>query len=205
MTLPGLQIPGGWQQMPTAVPVGSLIAFAGKISPLIKPGDQPPAVYPVSQPAFTTDVESQGWMVCDGRSLDINTYNVLYQVIGDQYNTGDMQGKFCIPDYRGYFLRMVDMDSGNDPDSKKRLLANGDASDEVGSIQQDALQEHVHMVNTQKAPTILAGDKAAAINSQPDFSGKAVSDNAKITVRTSLEETRPKNVYVYYLIKFLPG
>jgi len=204
MTLPGLQIPGGWQQMPTAVPVGSVIAFAGKISPLINPGDQPPAVYPVNQPAFTTDVESQGWMVCDGRSLDINAYNVLFQVIGDRYNTGKMQGTFCIPDYRGYFLRMVDMGSENDPDRKERLLADGDKSEEVGSIQQDALQEHVHLVNMQKAPTILAGDKAATINSQPANSGKPVSDNDK-RVRTSLEETRPKNVYVYYLIKFLPG
>lgn len=40
-----------------------------------------------------------GWMVCDGRSLNKNTYNALFQVIGTSF--GGSGNSFNLPDFRG--------------------------------------------------------------------------------------------------------
>ena len=48
-------------------------------------------------------VNHEGWILCDGQSLDTTTYSALYNVIGSNYG---MDGtKFRVPDYRGFFLR----------------------------------------------------------------------------------------------------
>src|SRR5450756_2433686 len=128
-------IPGPLTSMQAFLPIGSVIAYAGKISPPVNPPEQP---------AFATVTESSGWMVCDGRQLKQTDYGMLHAALGVEYNQDgdDVQTVFRIPDYRGYFLRMVDMDSGNDPDAGSRVMPNTKKSDGVGSIEQDALQYH---------------------------------------------------------------
>ena len=208
-------MPGNIQVMPTFVPIGAVIAFAGKISPPVAAG---------SQPAYSTVTESQGWMVCDGRSLAQADYGSLYAVLGIENNQAgdDCNTVFRIPDYRGYFLRMVDMDSGNDPDSGSRVLPNNTTSSEVGSIEQDALQYHLHPYTQPNNPgQIIPGNNGSAtavLANTPTNTGEPVIDPDKTppppakkpsqppadyaTIKTSFE-TRPKNVYVYYLIKFI--
>ncbi|HWK04464.1 MAG TPA: phage tail protein [Puia sp.] len=214
--IPYPNIPGNLQVMPTFVPIGSVIAFAGKISPPVNAG---------SQPAYNTVVESQGWMVCDGRPLLQTDYGILYAVLGIEYNQAgdDSSTVFRIPDYRGYFLRMVDMESGNDPDSASRVLPNNTTSSDVGSIEQDALQYHLHPYTQPNAPaSITLGTDgtttAVPADTQNVNTAEPVADPSKstppppqkpsqppadyATIKTSFE-TRPKNVYVYYLIKFI--
>jgi microcystin-dependent protein len=181
-----------------SMPVGTVIAFAGQVAI--------PPVDPLKQSVFTTVTEASGWMLCDGRTLTVLEYELLFAVIGNQYNNGKEQsGQFSIPDYRGYFLRMTDMGTGNDPDAAKRVLANGSTSSEVGSIQQDALQTHEHSYQDPATTTIPAGQgSATAVTQMPSqLTGTPTDDlnNPPGTVRTSTE-TRAKNVYVNYLIRF---
>ena len=42
--------------------------------------------------------EPEGWLICDGRELDINGYKDLFEVIG--YTYGGSNGKFKLPDFR---------------------------------------------------------------------------------------------------------
>lgn len=42
----------------------------------------------------------QGWLLCDGRMLDINTYQNLYALIGTTYG-GNGINTFALPDLRG--------------------------------------------------------------------------------------------------------
>ena len=67
-------------------PVGAVVAFAGASA---GPGAGP-------------GLESQGWMVCDGRMLAVEDYPQLYMVLGYLYGGAD--GQFRLPDYRGGFL-----------------------------------------------------------------------------------------------------
>ncbi len=185
--------------MSTVMPIGAIIAFAGEV---VKP-----PVDPLHQSTNTTVVESYGWMLCDGSTLIVAEYGALYNAIGNQYNTGNEgSGQFSIPDYRGYFLRMVDLGAGRDPDVSGRVLANGTASSEVGSIQQDALQTHQHVYSQPQSNPLNTGDAAAtAVTTTPNaLTGTPTDnlDNPPGTVRPSTE-TRAKNVYVNYLIKFI--
>ena len=178
--------------------MGAVIAFAGNIIYPFAAGN------PAGQPSYTTNTESQGWMVWDGSQRDKIAYGFLYAAIGDLYNTGaEAEGKFSVPDYRGYFLRMVDMGAGIDPDASKRISPKKNPSDTIGSMQKDALQYHEHEANNASKGTLPPGQEGplSVAEAKQLLSGEPANSNN--TVRTSTE-TRPCNIYVYYLIKFLP-
>ncbi|MEP2989078.1 MAG: phage tail protein [Parasphingorhabdus sp.] len=48
--------------------------------------------------------------MCDGREMD--TRLPLFEVIGHLYGEANGVDKFCLPDYRGRFLRGVDDPTG---------------------------------------------------------------------------------------------
>jgi len=83
-------------------------------------------------------------LICDGGSFDPASYPQLFTIIG--YRHGRDGNNFRVPDYRGQFLRGVDMGAGNDPDADDRTepYAGGVSGDEVGSCQSHALQQHRH-------------------------------------------------------------
>ena len=54
-----------------------------------------------------------GWILCNGQSLDTTKYAALYGIIKSNYG---MDGtKFRVPDYRGFFLRAYGTASVNKP------------------------------------------------------------------------------------------
>ena len=202
------------------VPVGSIIAYAGRISTAVSIPDDTNQTYPsaTSETGLTNNMEGFGWMVCDGRQLYCSQYPQLFQAIGFLYNqSGDSESqeqageaKFRIPDYRGYFLRGASGSSGNDPDQMDRKFADGkqvsQSDDSVGSVQEDALQthEHVYSKTTEVPVTAGQGPLEASNATEADFlSGdptNSLTPSAN-TVRTSTE-TRSKNLSVHYLIKY---
>jgi len=190
--------PGMPNSLSAQMPVGAVIAFAGQIATL--------PVNPITTTVYATVTENFGWMLCDGSTLSIGEYGQLYNAIGNQYNTGkEASGQFSIPDYRGYFLRMVDLGTNRDPDTATRVLPNGETSSAVGSIQQDALQTHQHSYNNPTSTAFSAGNVTATAVTQmpPTLTGTPTDDLASPPggVRVT-SETRAKNVYVNYLIKF---
>ncbi|MBS1665478.1 MAG: tail fiber protein [Bacteroidetes bacterium] len=212
------------------IPAGSIIAFAGDIGDPVSspPGEQDYTTDPIPNNPVTDNIEGWGWMVCDGRQLYCCAYPQLFRVIGflysksgDQYAPG-YSGKlppdatFRIPDYRGYFLRAVNGTAlniqgtaPNDPDAGSRTLKNGMTNAGVGSIQQDALQLHWHEY-TDPTPTVATiGEEGSdstlttgSANTSPPTNATDPPEDTPNTVRTSTE-TRSKNMYVHYLIKYV--
>ena len=169
------------------MPVGSIVAFGG------------PAV---------GVVESDGWMLCDGRELPVTSYPVLHSVIGKAWGGGTSGATFRLPDIRGRFLRGVNYDGDGamrDPDRATRSASapGGNEGNEVGSLQEDAAGPHVHP---------LAG---AADATGPGFGGQFVKffaskvpDESAAMVRSDFAvqasagtETRPRNVGVNWIIR----
>jgi len=182
--------------MPMGMPVGSVIAFAGEVQ-------SDPKVLP--QTGMTT---LWGWLVCDGSLFPTNVHPLLFKALGTRYNRADdPKGQFRLPDYRGYFLRMVDGTGGVDPDKGQRWLPDGKASSDVGSYQYCALQKHVHEYTKPDKPVSLtAGTDAAVLVVEANKTDKThVPDDLGPEPHTGLSpnETRPVNMYVYYLIKCL--
>ena len=177
------------------IPVGSVMAFAGELAANSK------------MTQGKTHVESWGWTLCDGRELEVGTYPELFATLGFRYG-GNGQDRFKLPDYRGYFLRGVDGGAGVDPDLADRTLPEGGdgASDEVGSLQEDALQTHEHQYDQAPAPATPSnsGTAAGAGPGQPALTKQGPTDSLAPPgqVRVSQNETRAKNVFVHFIIKF---
>lgn len=196
--------PGGLPAAPLGLPAGCVVAFAGEI------GAQPGP--------YVLDIERWGWMVCDGRQLIVAMYPELFAVLGFRYVLEDepttlpddpqqaAETMFRIPDYRGYFLRGVNGSGGADPDTGDRKSPSQAASSEVGSIQQHALQDHEHFFQQVSQATGGAGPPVAGL---PTTQAETVNapqpqDNADVFF-TSKNETRPMNIYIYYIIRYTSG
>lgn len=194
-------------------PVGSVIAFAGNLGASVPATASPPDAAPPAGQNVTQVVEAWGWMLCDGRTLAINQYPELFAVLGNQYGGDFNTNSFNIPDYRGYFLRGVDDGSGNDPDIAVRTVPAGGTGTaaQAGSIQNYALLEHAHDYQSAAAMGTPTGSgNAAATNPvpQPASTTNTLSPDGNAFSPASLvsqSETRPKNIYVNYLIKFTYG
>ena len=189
------------------LPIGSITAFAGHLG---------------NSEEFNTqgfgipNIESQGWMVCDGRELSCVNYQKLFAMLGflynqrgDAYQPGDSDPRsdsatFRIPDYRGYFLRMTDGGQNVDPDAQDRRLSNGQTGNSIGSIQTDALADHQHTFTsmTQGGEPAQVGPGIPTYIQNPAGNPTSSPINQQGTVKTSTEN-RPKNMAVYYLIKFI--
>lgn len=181
-----------------SLPPGSLVAFAGKIS---TPDSSPEAA--------TSLVEAWGWMVCDGRKLVASQYPELFAALGYLY--GGQGDDFHIPDLAGQFLRGV---GTSDAVKEDRIKAPGGEVDGVGSTQEFAVQDHVHLYTQPQEPMVYNQGKATknvvqGNTPETDTSGP-MEPTKKIPgkVKVSEFETRPENTLVYFLIKYttkLPG
>lgn len=205
-------MPYSFERQPTApftrdvpeLPVGSVIAFAGEIGP----------------PALgISNIEIQGWMICDGRELHVTDYPELFAVLGFRYvlhgdphefqpsdsdqDSDHEPARFRIPDLRGYFLRGVDMGTGTDPDNSTRKLPNGQQSDAVGSMQQSALMDHTHAYSQATTATAEPAENTAGAQSprQAQTAGPTPPNGLWV----SKTESRPVNIYMYYIIKYTNG
>ena len=63
-----------------------------------------------------------GWILCNGQSIDKTQYAALYSIIGVNY--GGTGNNFNVPDYRGFFLRAAGTASVNTPLSSFGGTAN---------------------------------------------------------------------------------
>lgn len=155
-------------------PIGSIVGYMGSAASIV----------------------GTGWLECNGQGVTSAAYPLLYAVIG--HNFGGQGGTFNLPDLRGQFLRGVD-DSGRniDPDAASRApSATGLQAIAPGSSQPDAFGAHSH--NTYSG---LHGiGSAYPGSSYPAVAADEGQTTPVSTVGASVE-TRPKNVYVYWIIK----
>lgn len=135
--------------------------------------------------SFTGLIAPSGFLLCHGQEVSRTTYATLFALIGTSYGIGDNTSTFNLPDYRGYFLRGLDMGTGRDSDPTRV----------IGSIQEDSIKNHAHNVNCYSGGS--SGGSLALDN--------AIIDNGSYRTGSMVDagqETRPKNIAVNYVIKF---
>lgn len=160
-------------------PVGGVIAYAGHTVP-------------------------DGWLLCDGRLLNRANYSDLFDAIGTAWGNSN-SSNFRLPDMRGMFLRGVDNSptegtSNTDPNSSSRTTTNsgGNTGNNVGTKQDDEFKNHTHGITANQRG---AGTGISGVVSH--FGGGSNGTPTAVTIQNSGgSETRPKNVYVYYIIKY---
>jgi microcystin-dependent protein len=169
----------------SGIPVGTILPFAGTVAPA-------------------------GYLLCDGSQVSRTTYANLFSVISSAWGNGDGSTTFHLPDFRGRFLRGVDGTAGNDPDKANRTASNtgGNTGNNVGSLQNDAISSHNHNLlfnnaqigsNPGNTTTVLASQAG----SNTMWTASAPNTVNTISIQSNGgNETRPKNVYVQYIIKY---
>ncbi|SDJ89492.1 Microcystin-dependent protein [Catalinimonas alkaloidigena] len=187
------------------VPVGTILPFGGPKSAI---------------PA--------GYLACDGAAVSQTQYPYLYEVLGNAW--GGSGSNFNVPDLRGYFLRGVSDGQGTDPDRATRYAKNtgGNDKDNVGSYQDEQTKSHTHTAsgttNTDGSHQHKGHVTARADNDDNDTphnfltydganyyyntidikaNGSEHAHNFSLTTNaTGGNETRPKNAYVLFIIKY---
>ena len=71
--------------------------------------------------------DHMGWLICDGREIDINTFYFLYQVIGNAYGTPSVGSKFKLPNASGRVPGFVGL-------SDEKTWTLGDVSGEENHV-----------------------------------------------------------------------
>lgn len=179
----------------TLLPVGSVIAYAGPIENLER-------------------LTEGKWRVCNGDVLSKALYRELYEAIGGAW--GDEGGNFRLPDLGGRFLRGVDNGREKRDIASERNFNGVGSREGVGSTQGDSTRlpnnafvtdnpgDHRH--DSPSWGGAGGPYEVGAPNSNtPDYpGGYPTSPNGAHTHRISTggdNETRPKNAYVYWLIR----
>lgn len=190
MNVPVVQTSGRYKDKYGYVtPVGSIQAFAGNTPP-------------------------EGWFFCDGTSISRTIYADLFDVIGVYWGTEDANS-FRVPDLRGQFLRGVSDATGNDPDTETRysLHPGGNTQNNVGSYQDAGTGSHFHYMvalgaaTQHQSPNNHLSQVAYSpwVTDSERYSLKGTT-TAPTQLKTSeggnSSETRPKNAYVHFIIKY---
>jgi microcystin-dependent protein len=153
------------------VPVGTIIAYGGNLQ----------------NENTRSKLLMEGWLPCDGSEFKKSDYPDLYAVITIAFGGDKDRGTFNLPDMRGRFLRGVDESSKRDPNAATRISSakGGNSGNIVGSVQDDEQKGHTHGTwDTQ-----LGGPDEILVTA----TGQSQS--------TYGNETRPKNIYVHWIIK----
>ena len=140
-----------------------------------------------------------GWLLCHGQSVPQASYPRLFEAIEKTWGSGNIASHFNLPDLRGRFLRGKANGTNRDPDrdSRTESKTGGKTGDEVGSIQDDAFVSHSH-VQHDKTLVSIGPTRIADGGSTYELG----SNTAVSTQSAGGSETRPKNAYVNYIIKF---
>lgn len=146
--------------------------------------------------AFAMEQPPDGWLECNGQALDRTVYARLFSRIGTTFGKGDSATTFNIPDLRGRFVRGWSHGSGEDPDrnSRTEMASGGATGDRVGSKQGDQFAAHAH--------TFEYKIDSYAVWPGVEQSNLRGTGNQAVTNPCGNIETRPKNVYLNYCIKF---
>lgn len=158
-----------------------------------------------------------GYLICDGAAYKISEYQKLSDIIKRTYTEVERSdSEFRVPDYRGYFLRGWDNKRGGitaenseanrDPDKANRTGAHsGITGNKVGTTQDDEVIKHNH---DQGAHNLLLRKDNGKENSTIHDERNSGSDEPNLLAAGNRaiapyggKETRPKNIYVMYIIK----
>lgn len=191
--------------MAAEVPIGTIIPFGGLVA-----GDSPD-----SKPAMIIE-QSPGWLLCNGVEVSVAQFSKLHSAIGYSHGRGS-GSDFRLPDLRGMFLRGVDRGRGTDPQAAQRIAPqqgasvsdSGNDGNRVGSAQLDRVGIHNHVVvdpghSHQTGVFRHTGGPDIAGGAHGFFAsdGRTSHEQTRVTtVEYPGPESRPKNIYVNYLIR----
>ena len=169
--------------------------------------------------AYTMPTSPYGWLICDGSEINRSQYQVLFNVIGTTFGSGDGIYTFNLPDYRGAFLR----GSGNNGNGNHNGPSlNQQQNDSLGSHNHRAISTvndpgHRHTQHTvnddfnntgsypnYNTPSFAQYDSAGSKTwtDNIDASGTGITVSTTVDTCGNTVETRPYNFGINWIIKY---
>ncbi|MDD5067323.1 MAG: tail fiber protein [bacterium] len=141
-----------------------------------------------------------GWLECGGQAVSRTTYADLFSVIGTMYGTGDGSTTFNLPDFRGYFVRGWNHGASVDPDTSTRTnYATGQTGNYIGTRQHEQYKSHSH----SSVGSLNGASLGSPTGGVYDVMIKGPFGSYPFnTASSGGNETRPKNIYMMYIIKY---
>jgi len=155
---------------------------------------------------FTGDTTKipDGWFLCNGKTIGRVQYSDLFNVIDTAWGNGNGSTTYNLPDFRGRFLRGVDGIALNDPDVNSRTASHsgGNTGNKVGSYQVDQLKSHIHLFSHYKVSENGTTNWLVESKYNTNGANTSIGQNYNNMNYSGGNATRPKNVYVNYIIKY---
>jgi hypothetical protein len=152
-----------------------------------------------------------GFLAADGSSQLISAYSNLASALNvgtNLYAWGSADTThFNLPDLRGVFVRGMDSfgtpagAANRDPDKASRtaIATGGNSGATVGSYQPDQIVSHTHAIISPPAINFYGGSGGTGFTNGGSFSGPNATPSI---ANTGGNETRGKNVYVNFCVKY---
>ncbi len=195
-----------WKSPPTVSEKDEKISYKSGSDSAVQGGSPIGAIIPYGLDTLPDEEDGTGvWLWCDGE-----LYNDADYPIFAKKNTNKRYGgnstQFRTPFSNGRVPRGVDDGAGIDPDANARvaLFPGGSKGDNIGSYQEDALQNITGRIGTIGINGTIDGAFAvtgnAGLIANEGSADRQVSFDASRVARTSTE-TRMKNFNVKYIIR----
>jgi len=154
--------------------------------------------------ASSADKIPEGWLLCDGSEISRTEYTELFEAIGIGWGAGNSTTTYNLPDLRGQFLRGVDITAGVDPDKTIRTAkySGGNTGNNVGSFQEDIYYQHSHLYPVINTGCGLTWTETYWALPSVQLTNAYNHCGAPVGESSGGNETRPRNAYVNYIIKF---
>jgi microcystin-dependent protein len=108
--------------------------------------------------AYTVEKSPTGWLVCDGTSVNKETYSKLYEAIGNKFGGLVTDLSFNLPNYKGAFLRGIGANNGyTGPDNiyTRQNHATQTHNHTATSTVTDGLHKHTQNAHSHTATTFI--------------------------------------------------
>lgn len=132
----------------------------------------------------------KGWVICDGREHSIakgTTYHYLFKTIGYKWSKNKEGNTFNIPNLNGFFLR------------------GATNNENIGRFENDQIGEHYHTYSQVDIVGSKKDENCIKVDTYERGSADAIYKKM-YEINTSVwnpkKETRPKNVSIYWIIKY---
>jgi microcystin-dependent protein len=147
--------------------------------------------------AFAGAATPANFLACDGAAVSRTTYSDLFNTIGTTYGVGDGSTTFNTPNLKGIFLK----------GAGSQTIGGVVHAGTLGVTENDQMQGHFHnLTSAAWGFTGSGSNNAPSVGSAAAVGGTLgpVSDGVNGTPRTGTE-TKPANVAINYIIRYLPN
>ena len=126
--------------------------------------------------AYTVNNSPTGWLLCNGTSVNKETYHALYEAIGNTFGGVESDLSFNLPNYQGAFLRGIGANNGyTRPDNISSYQAHATQTHNHTATSTVGNDSHTHTQNahTHTADTVITdpGHVHSQTTNQDDYNG----------------------------------